>query len=648
MATGVISGEEELYSFELFECSVCLESLINKQPRLLSCGHTFCSPCLQKLSGFNTVNCPKCRSPTQLPPGGIQALPRNTDVSKVWEREQELSARFEHFCQMCKKKDAKVEFICTSCPKRLICKACYQKHQRIPVLKAHNILPFEETLPVEQTHKKCKEHGELLEYFCPECEEALCVICTCDPQHEQHCDQIVDLKTGLQELKVSLNKLCQEFKQNAKKVEVCAEILKQDTDEVEECMIALITKCDEVETILNQMKGQLKVITELYQPLINSHEEINTHFADVRKQITEINNLQQGSDIDLIKKIKDCCRKCEGMMNDTKMILNRKITIPENMKPNIKIVGDMCQVKIIEVSLREKVMAKTKPDVDLREKLQTEPETEQLLRPSPRQTDKNNGLNNLELLSEIKPGGTMDIRNLLEVVSVGDGTVILVDEELKYLQRINTEGNVVKRYQVRLSQQAYYESASVYGDYLFVSTSENVITKMSLDGSGCNIEYKPEGVETVSYITAIGDNVILIAEGGWDGRISEYNTETNQFIHRITDIRLPGKISVVQAGGDPKYIVKYYSGEWVVNIYSRDWNLIWKIDKFAEALTVTPGGKLLLVYDNRIHEYSQNGRLNMELLDKYKFNAIYDITYSFGCLWVLDRNPYCFKIFISK
>ena len=85
MATGGLSGEEELYSFELFECSVCLESLINKQPRLLSCGHTFCTPCLQQLPDSNTVNCPKCRSPTQLPPGGVQALPKNTDINKMRE-----------------------------------------------------------------------------------------------------------------------------------------------------------------------------------------------------------------------------------------------------------------------------------------------------------------------------------------------------------------------------------------------------------------------------------------------------------------------------------------------------------------------------------------------------------------------------------
>ena len=58
MATGGGAGEENMCSFELFECSVCLESLINKQPRLLSCGHTFCTPCLQQMSEGNTVSGP--------------------------------------------------------------------------------------------------------------------------------------------------------------------------------------------------------------------------------------------------------------------------------------------------------------------------------------------------------------------------------------------------------------------------------------------------------------------------------------------------------------------------------------------------------------------------------------------------------------
>ena len=173
MATGGAGGEEELYSFELFECSVCLESLINKQPRLLSCGHTFCTPCLQQMSEGNTVNCPKCRSATQLPPGGVHNLPKNTDISKMREREQELSSRNENYCQICRKQNAKVEFLCTVCPRGQICRVCYNKHQRIPALKSHLIFPMEKTQIEGKHQEKCKKHGDLLEYFCPQCEEPI-------------------------------------------------------------------------------------------------------------------------------------------------------------------------------------------------------------------------------------------------------------------------------------------------------------------------------------------------------------------------------------------------------------------------------------------------------------------------------------------
>ena len=338
-----------------------MESLINKQPRLLSCGHTFCTPCLQKLSAGKTVNCPKCRSPTRLPPAGVQALSKNTDINKMREREQELSARNETFCQMCKNRDAEVEFSCTSCSKRLICQECYNKHKRIPALKTHNVLPIEETLPAEQTHENCTEHGEFLEYFCLQCEEAICVTCTCDPQHEEHCYQTVDFKTGLKELKALMNRVCEEIKQNANKVEECAEILKQETDSIKEYKETLSAKCEEMETILNQIREHLKVITELYEPLRNSNKEINTHFVDVKKQMTEINNLQQDSDINFIRKIKECRRNCDHVMNDTQVILNRKITIPGNMKQNIEIAGDAEQVKTIEVSLKEKLLER--PDL---------------------------------------------------------------------------------------------------------------------------------------------------------------------------------------------------------------------------------------------------------------------------------------------
>ena len=104
------------------------------------------------------------------------------------------------------------------------------------------------------------------------------------------------------------------------------------------------------------------------------------------------------------------------------------------------------------------------------------------------------------------------------------------------------------------------------GDYLCVLTSNDVIAKMLLDGSACNIKYNPWEIE-IDYLFAIKYNVILISEGGRDDRILEYNTETNQVIQRVSGKGYPGKVSVLQAGYDTKYIVKCYqpkSDLWLV------------------------------------------------------------------------------------
>ena len=473
----------------------------------------------------------------------------------------------------------------------------------------------EEKIDLDKNHEQCKNHGEMLEYFCPQCEEVICVTCTCDPQHIQHCEQIEDFKTCLEELKESMNELRQEFKQNAKKVEEYAKIVKQDTDTIKEYKDALSAKCREVEIVLNQIKEQLQVITELYEPLTNSQQEINTHFTDVRKQMTEINNLQQGSDINFIRKIKECRRNCDRVMNDTQMILNRKITIPGTIKHHI--ADDVAQVKAIQLSLHGKVMSRLHTNVTLTEKPQIAPDTQQVRRPSPKQI---NELNNLELLLEINPEGTIHMINPLEVVSVGDGTVFLVDEELNYLQRINTDGEVVRKYQSPLNEQVKYKTASVYGDYLFVATSDDSIRKMSLDGSNDSITCKPKGIREIVHISAIGENVILITDRRYNGRISEYNTEKNMVTNRVTNVWYPGKVSVIQDGVDTKYIFKCYnpmSHEWVLNKYNRTWNMISTMDKNPDVLLVTPGGKLFIVYKNKIHEHLQDGTfIREQLLDK--------------------------------
>ena len=504
-----------------------------------------------------------------------------------------------------------------------------------------------EKTQIEGKHQeKCKQHGDLLQYFCLQCDDAICVTCACDPQHEQHCDQIVDLKTGLQELKASMNELCETFKDNVKKVEICSEMLKQDVNSVKESKKNLSAQCQEMEKVLNQMKRQLQIITEFDEPLVSACQDVDINLAILKIQMSEMQNLNQATDAYFIQKSRECRLNCERIMLETEEILKRRLKIPENMKQNITIIGEVVQVKTKDVCLKDQVESKVIPVKQLKE---SEKEQKQGAR-SPIKNEVEE-FDNIQLIKEINPGGTMDMRDPLELVSVGDGTVILVDKELKYIQRINTEGKLVRKYQVTISQNAYYTSACVYGDFLFVASSDDVMTKMSLDGSDGIIKYNPRECQGIDYISAIGDNVILISGGGWDGRVLEYNTETNQAEKRVTNVGLPGKVGVVQAGHHTEYIVTHYkpfSYKTIVNIYDRAWNLISTVNIHGFVLTVTPGGKLLLVYYNRIHEYSQDGRLTRKLLDKYQLNQVQDITWSDGCLWLLEGNPCCIKIFVPN
>ena len=150
---------------------------------------------------------------------------------------------------------------------------------------------MEKTQTEGKHQEKCKQHGDLLEYFCPQCYEAICVTCTCDPQHEEHCDEIVDLKTGLQELRQTMSKLCETFKDNVKKVEIYSEMLKQDVDSVKESKKNLSAQCQEIEKFLNQMKRQLQIITEFDEPLVSACQEVDIHLTVLKKQMSEIQKL---------------------------------------------------------------------------------------------------------------------------------------------------------------------------------------------------------------------------------------------------------------------------------------------------------------------------------------------------------------------
>ena len=67
------SGVENKLSKHL-ECAICLERF--KEPKMLSCQHTYCKMCLERLvttngQGKYEVTCPECRRETEVRNGKI-------------------------------------------------------------------------------------------------------------------------------------------------------------------------------------------------------------------------------------------------------------------------------------------------------------------------------------------------------------------------------------------------------------------------------------------------------------------------------------------------------------------------------------------------------------------------------------------------
>ena len=68
---------------DIFECSICLNYMLDRNPRSLLCLHTFCEDCLKQLANNNKIKCPTCREITELKKNDIQELKVNFHLLKI-------------------------------------------------------------------------------------------------------------------------------------------------------------------------------------------------------------------------------------------------------------------------------------------------------------------------------------------------------------------------------------------------------------------------------------------------------------------------------------------------------------------------------------------------------------------------------------
>jgi len=158
---------------DVFECAVCFEQF--KEPLVISCGHTFCKPCLQQLKP-NQLRCPLCQNKFE----SVDSLPSNFVVLKWMEENKNQNIKKEEIkCDNCEEERLAVVW-CEDCASGThYCKDCDSIMHNGKATRNHIRLGLKEKSK-KLTFTKCKSHLEDNKVYCMDCKVLICTMCVID------------------------------------------------------------------------------------------------------------------------------------------------------------------------------------------------------------------------------------------------------------------------------------------------------------------------------------------------------------------------------------------------------------------------------------------------------------------------------------
>ena len=167
------------------ECSICFDCYKDqsKCPRMLSCGHSFCSCCLEGLLRNNTIGCPKCRNPVAVP-SGVHGLLKNFALLDIVnetapkQHAENTGHVGSHECEACDEKHP-ANFCCLDC-KENMCKTAAQFHKSSKTRRDHRVVSLEELKANPQLASVsvlCPEHNDQFRFFDKDCRRVICRDC---------------------------------------------------------------------------------------------------------------------------------------------------------------------------------------------------------------------------------------------------------------------------------------------------------------------------------------------------------------------------------------------------------------------------------------------------------------------------------------
>ena len=262
---------------------------------MLSCCHSFCTQCIQSLinegTGAKTLSCPFCHQTTPVPKGGVTSLPRNLHlINKQGDTLHKITSNPPPSCDSCSE-DISVAY-CTEC-KDLLCKECWNAHQRVRSSRTHSSFTLEDAHAMSQDKltklippfiHTCQDHtDQQLDFYCQQCIIPVCVKCTII-NHKDH--PVTEVSKQVDSNKATVYESIEGFQvaqQQLKKVFISGEEMKEK----------IKGRKIEIDTIIHQNFATLQqLLHEREEALLAQNSEVaNTKEARLSLQLEGIQHL---------------------------------------------------------------------------------------------------------------------------------------------------------------------------------------------------------------------------------------------------------------------------------------------------------------------------------------------------------------------
>ncbi|XP_072728552.1 E3 ubiquitin/ISG15 ligase TRIM25-like [Ciconia boyciana] len=295
---GTASLEDEL------SCPICL--CLYRNPVSLSCGHSFCKECIQKALGAQQQSkasyfCPMCK--VQL--GPILELQKNFQLcsivetflattSKGQQGEGSAAGKKEVVpCDFCLGQPQPAVKTCLICNASL-CEAHLNKHNAKASQGDHVLVEVGAGGMAEE--RRCVEHGRLLECYCQDEGQYICMLCyiagchkghsiiTLKEAHDKQLGELSDIVTWLQERKSALAAAVEELQKSENQLKTNTKTVTSQLQKLfEEMKTEMIQKEKKIlSDIQSNTKKDLAYITKVKKEMEQRKDEAAQHLQSLK------------------------------------------------------------------------------------------------------------------------------------------------------------------------------------------------------------------------------------------------------------------------------------------------------------------------------------------------------------------------------